>query len=464
VPDEKNPIPGFSRSYDGEGTVVKRLVARISRTWRLWTQQQPEWEGAGAAVADNPRIQDRETGGKTPMPRKITLRVLLVVCAAIVATGGYSQSRSEGASLDPVLHPYLARYELPALAAAVVTNGKIIASGAVGTRRAGTISPVTIDDRFHIGSDTKAMTALIGAMLVDDGRIRWTSSVAEVFPELAATMVPDLKGVTLEQLLSHTSGIPSDTEAHEKLIQQSFTQEKLNLDELRYWVITQLVAQPVEATPGTQFAYANMGYVLAGAMLERVTGQTWEELIVERVFGPLELKTAGLGPQSTLGRVDAPLGHEPRQGNSPKPLLAGPGGDNPEVMGPAGTAHMSVLDFARWAGWSAGSGSRGPALVRPDTLRKLHSPVIEMPPKPDAAPGTPSLGRYGFGWVTIRLPFSREPFLFHGGSNQMNLADIFLQPEHEFAMVMMTNVGGRTADDALKALAVELYNTFGPNP
>jgi CubicO group peptidase (beta-lactamase class C family) len=207
-----------------------------------------------------------------------------------------------------------------------------------------------------------------------------------------------------------------------------------------------------------------MGYMLAGAMLERVTGQTWEELIVERVFDPLELNTAGLGPQSTLGRVDAPLGHEPREGNSPKPLLAGPGGDNPEVMGPAGTAHMSVLDFARWASWNAASGNRGLALVKTDTLRKLHTPVIEMPPRPDAPPGTPSLGSYGFGWVTMTVPFSREPFLFHGGSNQMNVADILLQPRHRFGIVMMTNVGGRKADDALKVLATELYKSFGPEP
>src|SRR5829696_2857189 len=135
--------------------------------------------------------------------------------------------------------------------------------------------------------------------------------------------------------------------------------------ELRFWVVKQLVTRPLQSRPGLQFAYANMGYMLAGAMLERVTGQTWEELIVERVFDPLGVKSAGLGPQSTLGRVDAPLGHEPREGARPKPLLAGPGGDNPEVMGPAGTAHMSVLDFARWAGWNAAVGHRGPALVRP---------------------------------------------------------------------------------------------------
>jgi len=196
-------------------------------------------------------------------------------------------------------------------------------------------------------------------------------------------------------------------------------------------------------------------------MLERVTGQTWEELIVGRVFDPLNLKTAGLGPQATLGRVDAPLGHEPREGAPPKPLLAGPGGDNPEVLGPAGTAHMSVLDFARWAGWNAASGRRSPALVKPETVQKLHAPVIELPPRPDAPPGTPALGSYGFGWLTMQLPFSREPFLFHGGSNQLNVADVFLQPKRDFGMVMMTNIGGRKADDALKALAEELCKCFG---
>src|SRR3954470_22852546 len=169
------------------------------------------------------------------MQRKalIMQRMLLLLGTAILTSTGYAQDPRRGASLDPILQPYLERYDLPALAAAIIKNGEVIASGAVGTRRAGTNSPVMIEDRFHIGSDTKAMTALIAAMLVEGGKIRWTSTVDEVFPELAATMDPAVRGVTLEQLLSHISGIPSDTEADEKLINQSFAQEKLNLDELR---------------------------------------------------------------------------------------------------------------------------------------------------------------------------------------------------------------------------------------
>jgi CubicO group peptidase (beta-lactamase class C family) len=390
----------------------------------------------------------------------LTVALFALVAQSIDAPRAQSARHGGGASLDGTLDPIRARFELPALAAAVVQNGKIVASGAVGTRRAGKAVPVTVGDRFHIGSDTKAMTSLLAAMLVERGKIRWDSTVAEAFPELAATMDSDVKTVTLEQLLSHSSGIPSDNETHDTLLQQSFAQERKNLDEVRYWLAGELVRQPLQSKPGARFAYANMGYVLAGAMLERVSGKTWEELVIERVFEPLGLKSAGLGPQSTLGRVDAPLGHAALPDGTLKPMLAGPSGDNPEVLGPAGTAHMSVLDLATWAAWNAGEGKRGPRLVRPETLRKLHTPVVDMPTKPDAPVGTPSAGSYGFGWVTVTPPFAHEPFLFHGGSNQMNVAYIMVQPQRDFGIVMMTNAGGTKADQAMLALGEVLYRRF----
>ena len=152
---------------------------------------------------------------------------VLVVMLAMPTDAPSAQvpRRATGVSLDRMLEPVRVRFELPALAAAVVRNGRIVASGAVGTRRAGSVIPVTLDDRFHIGSDTKAMTSLLAAMLVEGGKIRWDSTVAEIFPELVATMDSELKAVTLEQLLSHTSGIPSDNDTHVKLQLQSFAQD-----------------------------------------------------------------------------------------------------------------------------------------------------------------------------------------------------------------------------------------------
>ncbi len=381
-------------------------------------------------------------------------RWIVSAASLLIFLNGAKTSKADD-SLDPLLKPYLEKYGLPALAAAVVKDGTIIAAGAVGTRRFGENIPVTVDDRFHLGSDTKAMTSLIAGMLVDEGKLRWDSTVAELFPEQVETMTADLRGVTLRQLLSHTSGIPSDNATSEDLIVKSMTKPG-NLDEQRAWLVREWFGQPLESKPGSKFAYANMNYVIAGAMIERVAKKTWEELIVGRVFTPLDLKTAGLGPQSSLGRVDAPLGHETKDGKT-RSFLSGPNGDNPPVVGPAGTAHMSVLDFARWAGWNAGRGKRGPHLVKPETMIQLQTIVISMELKKDAAPGTPKSGGYGLGWGVLSVPWGSNPFVFHGGSNTMNLAHIWLDPAHDLGMVLMTNISNPKADEALKDLAPKLY-------
>jgi CubicO group peptidase (beta-lactamase class C family) len=389
---------------------------------------------------------------RTPALLRLTLLALALGCTI---RGANAQT-----SLDADLKPYLAKYQLPALAAAVVKDGEIIAAGAVGTRRAGVEVPVTIHDRFALGSDTKAMTALLAAMLVEEKKLRWDSTVGEVFPELAKDMDARLRGVTLVQLLSHTSGIPGDNKTLADLYEKGTLQEG-NLDEMRYWLVKQVSPLPLESAPGQKFAYANMGYVLAGAMIERTAGKTWDELISERLFTPLGLKTAGLGPQASLGRIDAPLGHQIIDGKT-KAFLAGPNGDAPLILGPAGIAHMSVLDFARWAGWNAGAGMRGPKLVRPETLKKLHTMIVAMPEKKDAAPGTPKGGKYGLGWGQLPVTWTTEPLLYHGGSNGMNLAHIWVDPQHDFAMVLVTNIGGKKAEEALFKLAPVLYARFAP--
>jgi len=378
----------------------------------------------------------------------------------LVAAAEGVGARAAAPRIDTVLRPYLAKYGLPALAAAVVRD-VVVAAGAVGTRRAGADIPVTIEDRFHIGSDTKAMTATTVAMFVEAGRLRWDSRMEEVFPDQAATMDPGFRRVTVEQLLSHTSGLPSDNDAIVKLYLDSFAQDG-NVDELRLWLLRRVAPRPLEAPPGTRFAYSNLGYTLAGAIVDRLSGRTWAEEVAARLIDPLGLTTAGFGPQASLGRVDAPLGHLRRPDGTLKPMLTGNNNDVPPMLGPAGEVHLSVLDFATWAGWNAGEGKRGPALVRPETLRKLHTKVVDIPAGPDAGPGRPSHGGYGLGWGVAALPFSPEPFVTHSGSNEMNLAMVFLQPAHDYAMVMMTNVSDESAKTALLALAEELYRRHPP--
>jgi len=305
----------------------------------------------------------------------------------------YAPHAFGGGNLNGMLTPYLAEYDLPAIAVAVAKNGKIVAAGASGVRRAGTTASVTINDRFHIGSDTKAFTALLAAMLVEEGKLSWHTTIAEVFPELSDKMNPDLARITIEQLLSHTSGIPTDNEEIFSMYREAMAQEG-NLDEMRYWLTKEWVKRPLAYPSGSQFEYSNMGYIIAGAMIERKAGKTWDELITERIFVPLRLNTAGLGQQASLGKIDAPIGHKIVDGKI-KAFLSGPNGDAPALVGPAGIAHMSILDFARWALWNAGEGKRKPYLVKPESARRLHTPVITMPAKKRRA------SRYATRWQIL---------------------------------------------------------------
>ncbi len=384
-------------------------------------------------------------------------RCMFMVLIAIIIVSVCGTAKAQD-SLDSMLKPYLSRYDLPAIAAAVVKDGKIISAGAVGTRRIGENIPVTINDRFHIGSDTKAMTALLAAMMVEEGKLRWDSTMTEVFPELAEKMDPRLRSVTLEQLLSHTSGIPTDNENIFNVYREAMSQDG-NLDNLRYWLVQHWSKKPLEFDPGTKFAYSNMGYTMVGAMIERVGGKTWDEAVTDRVFRPLKLETAGLGPQASLGRIDAPLGHSLVEGKV-KAFLSGPNGDGPSLIGPAGIVHMSILDFARWAGWNAGEGKRKPNLVKPATIQKLHTPVITMPERKDAAPGTPPGGKYALGWGELTVNWAPHPLLYHGGSNGMNLAHIWVDTKRDLAIVITTNIGGKKANEAFFALVSALYAKF----
>ncbi len=97
---------------------------------------------------------------------------------------------------------------------------------------------------------------------------------------------------------------------------------------------------------GAPFQYANLGYIISGAMIEKAAGKPWVQLIVERIFTPLDLRTAGFRPQATMGKIDAPVGHQISDDGKVTPMLWGAAADPPPVIGPAGNVHMSILDFA----------------------------------------------------------------------------------------------------------------------
>ncbi len=394
--------------------------------------------------------------------RREALKVLALGLAALpVTTRAQAPTPAPRAlrDLSGELEPLRSRYRLPSIAGAVVQHGEIIAAGATGVRALGRPVPVSLDDRYHLGSDTKAMTALLAGMAVEAGKLTWDASIGAVLGSRVPNMNPALARVRLEQLLSHSGGIPSDTDEMLKLYFNTDAFE-YNLAPLRLRVIEAWKDHAPATPPGKEFHYANFGYLIAGAMIEAAFGEAWEALITERIFGPLQLTTAGLGAQASNGRLDAPVGHQVDEHGKETPMFWGAAADIPPVLGPAGTSHMSIRDFATWAGWNAGLGQRAPHLVRPETLARIHRPHIDTGRIEHPRPGVPAEGRYALGWGIVKFAWSRTPLLTHNGSNSMNLAKVLVDTTQDVAVVLTTNYPGERADDALTEGMTALYRPF----
>jgi CubicO group peptidase (beta-lactamase class C family) len=322
-------------------------------------------------------------------------------------------------NLNAVLEPIRRKYQLPALAAAIVLDRKLAAEGAVGVRRAEHQEAVALHDRFHIGSCTKSMTATLCAILVEKGRLKWTTTIGEAFPKLKDRIHPDYYAVTLDQLLNHHSGLPDDKEPDPQLWPK-IRALKGPIKEQRLALTRLVLQEKPKAPPGTKYQYSNSGYTIAGAMCEQATGQAWEDLMREFLFRPLGMTTAGFGHPGKTAAVDEPWGHAVNDQGKPVPTSPDAGADNPPVIGPAGTVHCSVGDWARYAILHLGG---GPSLLQKGTLRRLHTPSFG--------------GDYAYGWKVL----ADGKVLAHAGSNTFWYAQISLVPPLGSAYLTATNRG-----------------------
>lgn len=340
------------------------------------------------------------------------------------------------ADISGLLEPIRQKHNVPAICAAVVNSDGIIAIGAVGLRRRGGTAPVTTSDLWHLGSDTKAMTAAVVAQLVEQKKVRWTSTLAELFPDLADRIHPQLKGVTVLQLLSHHAGLT------ENLNWRSFA-SRGDIRRQRQAVLEQALTEKPKYTPGTQAHYSNLGYVVAGIAVERISGKSWEDQIQESLFKPLGMTTAGFGGVGTPGRLDQPWGHRadcsPVEGN-------GPNMDNALVMAPAGCVHASITDWAKFIIDQLRGGMGKSALMTPETYRTLHTP--------------PFGDDHALGWLAVTRDWGGGAVLNHTGSNTMNYANTWLAPTRDFAVLVCINQGGDTAFTASDETVAALIKAF----
>ena len=333
------------------------------------------------------------------------------------------------------LESVVKEFEIPGMVAAVIRDGKVTALGAAGVRKQGDETPITVDDLMHLGSCTKAMTGTLIAELIADEKIDldWDTTIGDVLTDLKDDIHGDYHDVTMKQLLSHCGGLPANETGRSKL-----TTKKIHNQRLRSIRKTLKAAPPNKAG---EFLYSNMSYIVAGTMIETITGKSWEELITERLFKPLGMDSAGFGPPGKRNKVEQPWGHV-FQSDQFWPLQ----GDNVPVLGPAGRVHCTISDWAKFVSLHTASDKRPPKLLDVATIRQLHDPKLT--------------DDYAVGWLVTERAWGKGRVLNHAGSNNMWYSLVWAGPNADFATVVVANCAGDKAAAACNKACNWMVTTY----
>ena len=345
--------------------------------------------------------------------------------------------------LDELIEWARASQNAPALAVVVVRHGQVAERGAVGLRSADATVHVTLDDQWHLGSITKSMTSTLAALLVEDGLITWETRPIDVWPELANNIDQGFANATLKQFLSHSSGLKRDDDWSGAADGAAGT----NMQKRRAWA-ARLLAEAPEFDAGT-YSYSNIGYMVAGAMLETRAQIPYETLLTTRVFAPLGMTRSGFGAPGTRGLLDQPLGHYSR-GNGFDPVPPGPGSDNFAAIAPAGLVHVTLNDFAAYLQAHL-SGERGtPGLLTVASFHTLHTEVVSS---------------YALGWtVSPELVQLGQPGLTHAGTNLRWFANTWFSPAADAGLLVVCNGGGDRGNAAVAALDLLMRRRIASSP
>lgn len=282
------------------------------------------------------------------------------------------------------------------------------------------------------------MTATLGAIVINTFFKSWDTTLSEILPNLAANMSTEHKQTTLAMLTAHRSGITDEWIGKDVNLTLQFYSQLRSPKETRRIIAETLLSRPPNVTPGKEFIYSNTGYMIFGYILETLTGVAWEDLLRVGVFVPLGMTNCGFGvpPESGPSAIDNPWPHQTSPfGPVPIPPARG---DNPPALGPAGTVHCSMADYAKFLQFHV-DGYRGKQtrLLRTQDFLRLHMPY--------PGPGK----QYTSGGWTRAWDERVGTVLSHEGSNTMFFSIAYITPDVESLWMAMTNVGHTGAQDAL---------------
>lgn len=338
---------------------------------------------------------------------------LAAILALLIARAGFAADNSApGLSvetqkkIDSAAAEVLEKTGAPSASIAIVRDGRTVYLQAYGNARLEPKLPAEPGMRYAIGSVSKQFTAAAILLLQQDGKLSLDDKVAKYFPDLTGA-----RDITIRQLLSHTSG-------YQDYWPQDYLFPLMVDPVTPEGIMDRWAKKPLDYQPGTKWQYSNTGYVIAGRIVEKVSGKPLFEFLQQRIFTPLQMTTARdfdrepLSAGSATGYTSFALG-PPRAA-----VMSGPGW----LFG-AGELAMTAEDLARW----------NVSIIDRSLLSESSYRALETDTLLKSGVGT----RYGLG-VDVELESQRRK-LAHDGEVSGFTADNVIYPDDRTAIVVLVN-------------------------
>ena len=346
--------------------------------------------------------------------------------------------------IDTTVEQARKAFNVPGIAVAIVQDGKIVFTNGYG-RRAEDIHSTSVDSHtlFAIGSNTKEFTATALAQLVDAGKLHWDDRVIDHLPEFRLSDPWITRDFRVSDLLTHHSGMGLGAGDLMLFSHSTFTLKD---------VLAGLEHMPFRTPFRSDYAYNNLLYVVAGALVERVTGHSWEDVVQTQLIDTAALPACQSTPPYQ-GETDVATGqgdHTPLPGKNDRHVPA---------FAPAGGIWCSVDGMGRWAQiyLEGGQTPEGKRIFSQESRDALWAPHALLP-LPDTAASTGTHFRaYGYGWFMEDF-FGRKR-IWHTGTIDGMVSYVTFLPELKSAVVILTNHDDHNATYALATTLSALIAT-----
>ncbi len=354
-------------------------------------------------------------------------------------------SRTLDVALQEKLEQTSKKNNLPAIWAGKFTLDQPDVLCVAGVRKFGEPEKAEANDVIHLGSCTKAMTAVLIAQLCTEGKIRLDSTLKEVFSDLKEVTESNWGDATLIELMQHRSGAPANMNYFAIEGKQSSS-----VVDNRRSILLRMVSGT--RSKKRSFVYSNVGYIVLGHVIEKLEKKPWEQVIEERLFKPLDMQSASFGPvglPDTLAPNSQVLAHRPWGHMEPISIMeaarlifgGGSSGqlqpqqlDNARCLGPAGRAHMNMKDWSKFV----------LKFIEPEGKKELKISDEIWNQMLQPAPDMKDHERYAGGWIHIDNP-PVGTGLFHNGSNTTWYCYAFAEETRKTCVLVATNVFNQAA-------------------